>query len=1514
MAPGANSSVNAYARLAADATAGATTLVLGAVAGSCTLDPASLLVNDLLLVIQAQGATISWAVDDATYGTVTSLNSAGRFELVTVRSVAGSVVTIDAVGLSYGYTTAGNAQVVRVPQYTTVTVGGGTSIVPASWDGRCGGIVAIDVQGAATVDGAIDATGRGFRGGALDPNSAGLAQDIVVYRSTDDREGAEKGEGIAGNATTYDSLGGRYGRGAPANGGGGGNSHNAGGGGGANGRNGVAWNGQGNPDTTVGAWVTAWNIDGTLTAATTSSGGGRGGCSFSTNNLDALLNPPGGSGWGGNRRRERGGLGGRPLDNDPASGRLFMGGGGGAGDQNDACGGAGGSGGGIVVLYAASVSGTGSLLANGMAGANAVGEYKDGSGGGGGGGSIVVRAATSVAGLMIQANGGVGGSQPQPTSSPSEAEGPGGGGGGGFVRVDATAVTATRIADGGANGTTASSGLSEFPPNGATRGGSGQTIFFSTAVELMSFDAVGGVESVILEWRTGSELDNLGFHVHRAVSEGGPYERVTGSLIQGLGSSPVGASYGYIDSGLVPGRRYYYRLEDVDTSSVSTFHGPVSAVPEASSPPPPGGGGGGGGEPGDGSGPGGRAKASCPAWVLAAYESGASSPGAPAGAATSPICTKHGDPESVSLDVVSHDASSATLELRTGGFWAAHAPSADGLSGEPSGTVRVFVPGFDSPTEPTAPSLPLRRALVDAVVGKKVSLVSAEAMDLRSFRGLRPSAVGLAEMAFGRDGTVRAGRRAVGVSWRSRGYVPGDLARLVGTVFQGERKSAVLEIAPVRLAGRVRVKLGFTGVVAGERGAGSWGRAWPRGRGQWQEVAQVHTSGRGLYGVRYEDLFPQRLRGYSTRGLRLQRQGEAVAFHVEPARGVFGPGSVLYFFAERTAGSGDYSSEVAYELVRLSGVEMGVGTGRPEGVPVVSSSRGFTSFETNRFYRYDLLEAPDVWLWQWATSGAQPPPPLSFSLSGLVPGSVEGGQLVVDLQGATESGEAVDHHVRLFVNGGLAGETTFAGKRAHRVELGVGASVLREGANEIRLENVGDTGVYSQVFLDRFEVGYPQTSLVRGGVFEGVWPEGGTVEVGGLTGPPIVLDVTGAGVGGSGGVRWLRDFETGPGSVRFEAEGGHRYVVVSPEGVLTPRIGRVGVATLRGGANQAEYVVIAPREFLGAAEPLLERRRAQGLLSRAVSFEQISSEFGHGQPSGEAIREFLRYAYHTWQRPSLRYVLLLGDSTYDPRRFLSTSPPSPLPALWARTSYMWTVSDPALGAVNGEDLLPDLSIGRLPATTVEQAQALISKLLSWEESGQDLGGNAVLVADGPDQGGDFEWDVEDIRSSFLSERVTTTLKVSELGGGTRGAILGAFDEGASLMSYVGHGGATVWATENVLNSWDVPSLRAQSRQPLLLTMNCLNGYFVDRVIDSLPEALLKAGGRGVIAAFSPSGLSLDGPAHLYHRALVEELTSGRHQRLGDAILAAQTTYAETGLMPELLTVYHLFGDPAMTVR
>ena len=54
--------------------------------------------------------------------------------------------------------------------------------------------------------------------------------------------------------------------------------------------------------------------------------------------------------------------------------------------------------------------------------------------------------------------------------------------------------------------------------------------------------------------------------------------------------------------------------------------------------------------------------------------------------------------------------------------------------------------------------------------------------------------------------------------------------------------------------------------------------------------------------------------------------------------------------------------------------------------------------------------------------------------------------------------------------------------------------------------------------------------------------------------------------------------------------------------------------------------------------------------------------------------------------------------------------------------------------------------------------------------------------------------------------------------------------------------------------------------------------------------------------------------YLFHQALLDELFHYAHQRLGDAVLAAQGDYAATGAFPELLSIYHLLGDPGLLLR
>ena len=1016
----------------------------------------------------------------------------------------------------------------------------------------------------------------------------------------------------------------------------------------------------------------------------------------------------------------------------------------------------------------------------------------------------------------------------------------------------------------------------------------------TTAVTVMSFEAVPSNSAVSLAWQTGSEVDNLGFHLHRSLSAGGPWTRLTSSLIPGQGFSATGDKYTWRDADVANGTRYYYRLEDVDTRSLSTFHGPVSALPLAAPLPGPPESGGGPRPGGPGSGTGGAS--SCPAWALAQL-----------GSSTSYTCETHGEPAS-SFRVLSPTSRSALVELETAGFVTAR---------DATGRVRALLPGFDSLSDPLAPALPLKRARIDALVGRQARIGAVQARESRFFPGLRAAAVGYPRPVVAKDGTVQAGR-GEGELGISRGVFPRVQARLAGEGFQGEEKTLALELLPVRydasrgalvLSRKLTVRIDFAGALPSETGQGRLGRHVPRPRPDSSAYAFLATSQKGLHSVAFEAVFPGRSRPVDLATLRLTRgTGVSVPFFVLPQGSAFGPGGRLFFHVDTTASSLSFSPEVVYALERgAGGAPMSLVSAPPDASQAGSSavsSRGLASFEINRAFAPDILDIEDLWQWESIGSGVSKTKP--FALDGLDASSSETARLVVFLQGGSDAVSVVDHHVQVFVGGALVADETFDGAVPHRLEADVPVSLLAT-ANELTVTNVGDTGVASRVFLDRFEILYPQVAAARSGAFDGVFSSTGTAEVEGLA-PVALLDVT-------SGASWLTSYEPGP-TLRFRAEAGHRYLAVSPEALLAPRVFfPEPSARLRSKQNQADYVLVAPKAFLGAAQPLLERREAQGLTTFAASLEEIASSFGGGQPSAEAIRDFLSFAFHQWRRPSPRYVLLLGDSNHDPRRFNPASQPSPMPFLLQKTSYIWTASDPALAAVNGDDSLPDLAIGRLPATTLEQAETMVGKILDWEAQGQNLDGKAALVADNPDPAGDFEADARDIEASFLTGRETTRIFLGQLPNRdvARSQILDAFNQGLSLISYVGHGGGAVWANENMLNSADPASLLAQPRQPFMLTMNCLNGYFITPFYESLAEGFLKAEGKGTIGSFSPSGLSLDGPAHVYHRAVMQEITGGRHVRLGDGILAAQKTYAQSGAFPELISIYHLFGDPATKI-
>jgi hypothetical protein len=94
----------------------------------------------------------------------------------------------------------------------------------------------------------------------------------------------------------------------------------------------------------------------------------------------------------------------------------------------------------------------------------------------------------------------------------------------------------------------------------------------TTAVTLRSFVVATEGNTVLIDWRTGTEMNSVGFNLYRA-GEDGNFVKINDSIIPATGSEIAGGSYNFTDT---PGTgEYVYFLEEVDYSTVTTQYNEV---------------------------------------------------------------------------------------------------------------------------------------------------------------------------------------------------------------------------------------------------------------------------------------------------------------------------------------------------------------------------------------------------------------------------------------------------------------------------------------------------------------------------------------------------------------------------------------------------------------------------------------------------------------------------------------------------------------------------------------------------------------------------------------------------------------------------------------------------------------------------------------------------------------------------------------------------------------------------
>jgi hypothetical protein len=354
-----------------------------------------------------------------------------------------------------------------------------------------------------------------------------------------------------------------------------------------------------------------------------------------------------------------------------------------------------------------------------------------------------------------------------------------------------------------------------------------------------------------------------------------------------------------------------------------------------------------------------------------------------------------------------------------------------------------------------------------------------------------------------------------------------------------------------------------------------------------------------------------------------------------------------------------------------------------------------------------------------------------------------------------------------------------------------------------------------------------------------------------------------------------------------------------PVGVLANRPSAWHVA-----GEGADLLIIAHRSLLSAVEPLRSVRERQGLKVAVVDVESVFDEFSFGAKDPQAIRDFLAYVKDTWSRPP-RYLLLVGDASYDPRNYLGYGSVDLVPTKLVDTTYLETASDDWFTDFDG-DGIGDIPVGRLPVQTFWQAKTVVDKIVAYDGSAKLV--RVLLVADANDKDNDFEGLSAQVRAVLPSTVWVAEVFRGQLGDGlAKLHFMNGIDLGQTLINYVGHGSVQVWHGD-LLTSEEARALR-NDWFPFVASMTCLNGFFQDPQAESMAEALVVAP-AGAVAVWASSGLTESAPQGLIDEALVRLLFSGTPITLGDATLAAKTATKDL----DVRRTWILFGDPTTRLR
>ncbi len=583
--------------------------------------------------------------------------------------------------------------------------------------------------------------------------------------------------------------------------------------------------------------------------------------------------------------------------------------------------------------------------------------------------------------------------------------------------------------------------------------------------------------------------------------------------------------------------------------------------------------------------------------------------------------------------------------------------------------------------------------------------------------------------------------------------------------------------------------------------------------------------------------------------------------------------------------------------------------------------------------RVILFAGEDSWYWDEIQTSSSATRSYTLNLSAPAPGVFQArfsGELVAAY---TNDYAGPDHRIQIYLNDPLHTQpildATWEGKSRYHFDIPVDQSRLVDGSNQIDLVvNKTPNMAVEYLFLDWFQFDYQRLYKAENNqlTFTESDPGGHSYRVSGFSGSDLsIFDITDP-------LQPLRilDFTYDGSQVRFTANSsGTAQFHLGPAQTLLPA--EIQAYAPLDFTTPADIILIADPIFLPTLQTLANYRAAQGLSTLLVDIQTLYNQFNDGIYNPIAIKNFIAYTFANWSKPP-SYVILVGDGHWNFKGspYYGTAPIYMPPNLsWVDPWQGEVDSANLLATVVGTDPLADVAISRIPVNTPVELSNVIAKTINYEAyPAQAWQKNLVFMADNYDpQAGNFKTSSETIihdhvPAGYTSDRFYLDDYLSAglcIASGSRAcpaltqAALNALNQnGAYLVNYAGHGSVNYWASEQLWINQDILSLSNSGKLPIILSMTCLDGYWLHPSIGpSLAEDFIRTAQNGAVATFSPTGLGVASGHDRLWSGFYDSVFQDGATRLYQAALAGKLEIYASGLNFDLLHTYTIFGDPSL---